>query len=266
MKRIAAVVSVAVVLSFSSVALSPLAFAGQAVKIDKVEHISVDARVALRAYSSLVEQHLASALTALAAVAAGSDAASGQWARISSPLAAIRHRVKAAAAVWYVRPDGSYFTTDEGLTNNNLSDRSYFPSLMAGRDVEGTLVTSKATGKLSAIVAAPIRVGARVVGALGASIDLVKLATIVQRAMAFPSNMVFYAIDSKGKCALNKDTSLIFSFPSALGSPTLRHAVKEMLSTPRGSLSYKFKGAERKVVFMKSKTTGWTFALGLVVR
>lgn len=275
MRRVVAFVSVLTALSPWSVAgasagastgASAGASAGPAVKITTGKQMTVDARVTLRAYTGLVEQHLGSVLTALAAVAASDDARSGGWDRIKTPLATIRHRVKTAAAVWYVRRDGSYFTTDVGLTNKNLSDRAYFAPLMAGRDIEGPLVVSKATGKLSAIVAAPIRVGRRVVGGLGASIDLVKLAKTVQRAMSFPSNVVFYAIDSSGRCALNKDTSLIFSFPSKLASPSLRTAVDEMLSTPRGSLSYLFRGAERRVVFMRSRVTGWIFAIGMVGR
>ena len=247
----------------SSASGSASASANTTAAIAPGRHVTVDARVALRAYTAFVEQRLGSVLTALSAVAAGSDARSGQWDRISAPLAAIRARVGTAAVVWYVEPDGSYFTTEEGLTNKSLADRSYFAALMAGRDAEGPLVVSKASGRSSTIVAAPIRANGHVIGGLGASIDLVKLSKVVQTRFAFPSSVDFYAIDSAGRYALNKATSLIFSFPSKLGSPSLRAAVHTMLSTSSGRVSYRFDGASRTVLYMRSRATGWTFAIGV---
>jgi hypothetical protein len=48
----------------------------------------------------------------------------------------------------------------------NLFDRPYFPSLMAGQSVLGTLVISRSTGKRSVIIAEPVRVASLVIGAV----------------------------------------------------------------------------------------------------
>jgi C4-dicarboxylate-specific signal transduction histidine kinase len=227
---------------------------------------SSDARPMLNAYAALVEQHLSSVLTGLAAVASTEEAASGQWDRIEGPLSEVGRRAPAIAAAWFVRPDGSYFTVDQGLTDQNLSDRTYFPGLMAGSDVFGEVVISKSTGKRSAVVAVPVRAEGRVVGAVGASVDLEKLAAAVDEAMALPSDMIFYALDSQGRTTLHRDTAKIFEFPSDLGTKSLRSAVDRMLRSPRGSVTYRFNGAPRTVLFKHADATNWVFVLGKIGR
>src|SRR5512144_1047273 len=76
---------------------------------------STDARVALRTYAALVEQHLSATLTGLATVAATEEAASGEWERIKIPLSEVSHRIPTNAAVWFLRSDGSYYTVEHGL-------------------------------------------------------------------------------------------------------------------------------------------------------
>jgi hypothetical protein len=200
----------------------------------------------------------------LAAVAASDGVTSGKWARIKPALTQVGDRLTTDAALWFVRPDGSYYTVRNGLETANLSDRGYFPRLMAGQQVWGDLVVSKSTGRMSSIIAVPIRVGQNVVGGLGASIDMVEVAKQVDKAMALPPNMVFYALDSQGRTALHIDRANIFDFPGEVGSPSLRGAVQKMLDSQRGSVTYTFKGAKRTVIFMKSEPTGWIFAIGTV--
>lgn len=225
---------------------------------------TTDATVALRTYTALVEQHLSSVLASLTAVAATDTAASGQWDRIRPALAEVAGSAGTTAAVWYARPDGSYYTVDAGLASANLSDRSYFPGLMAGRPVMADLVVSKSTGKMSAIIAAPIRSAGKVTGGLGASVDLAELSAMVNRVMALPSDTIFYAIDSQARTALHVEGQNIFAYPSQMGSPTLGDAVQKMLRSPHGSVTYTYNGAPRTVVFTKSNLTGWTFALGRI--
>lgn len=226
------------------------------------QSFSIDARTMLRTYAAAVDENLSAALTGLAAVAATGDAASGQWARLRGPLSTVSGKVTANAAIWFARPSGSYYTVQKGLTGLSLADRAYFPRLMAGHDVFGDLVVSKSTGKRSCIVAVPIRSHGHVIGALGASIDLSKLSQWVNTVMALPATMVFYALNAKGETTLHRQTASIFAFPSDMGSPTLEGAVRTMLRSPRGSVTYVYKGTRRTVVFERSAPTGWIFALG----
>jgi hypothetical protein len=223
---------------------------------------TTDARVTLNTYTALVEEHLSWILKGLKALASTEGAVSGDWERIRGPLSELGKGIDTNAAVWFVRPDGSYCTVEKGLTGQSLSDRTYFPGLMAGNDVEGELVRSKSTGKRSVIIATPIRRDGQVTGGLGASVDMEKLAKMLDERMQLPSDMVFYSIDPQGRTALHRDTVRMFEFPSEIGSRSLRNALMEMLSRPAGAVTYTFGGAKKTALFRKSEATGWVFALG----
>ena len=223
---------------------------------------TLDARVALRTYTALVESHFEGILDGAQTLAATGDVKSGDWARIKAPLAIYARGVPTAAAVWFMRPDGSYYTLENGLTDQNVKDRDYFPHLMAGNDVEGALVVSRSTGRKSVVIGAPVIRGGKVIGALGVSVSVEKLAAMVDARLKLPANIVFYALDAQGRTALHRDSHLMFEFPSEQGSETLSDAVKEMLSKPEGVVHYAFRGGARVAVFEASKSTGWVFVLG----
>jgi hypothetical protein len=195
-------------------------------------------------------------------LAATEEARSGEWARIREPLAVLASSAQENAAVWYARPDGSYFTVEKGQAGENLRERTYFPDLLAGRDVLGALVISKSTGKRSLIVASPVLVGGKVAGAVGVSLDAARLAAAVDRAIRFPPEVVFYALDGQGQTALHRAGELIFVFPSDVGSPTLSDAVKSMLARPEGVVRYQYSGSDKTAAFQRSTLTGWVFVLG----
>ena len=90
---------------------------------------AMDAGIALRAYSALVDLEFENTRDALRIVAASENARSGNWARIKQPLLALAKGTPDSAAIWFARPDGSYFTTSDERTGQNLRDRSYFPRL-----------------------------------------------------------------------------------------------------------------------------------------
>ncbi len=218
-------------------------------------------RVGLNAYMALVDQQLEHARDGLRIVAASDNAASGDWDRIKGPLAVFAKDTPTSAAVWFVRPDGSYFTVDAGRMSQNLGDRGYFPGLMAGHEVAGDLVISKATGKRSTIIAVPIYAGGRVIGAVGVSIAMERVATLIDDKIAFPRQVIFYALDEHGQIALHRDPKLSFEFAERLGSKTLAQAVAEMLAKPEGMVRYEFQGAQRTAIFKKSPVTRWVYVL-----
>ena len=222
----------------------------------------VDARVTLDAYRAAVEARLSGVLTGTRALAATGEVRAGDWAGMRGPLMALADTVEDGAAVWFARPDGSYFTVEKGPTGESLRDRAYFPDLLAGRDVVGSLVISKSTGQRSVIVASPVLVDGKVTGAVGVSLDAARLAASLDRAIRFPPDVVVYALDREGRTALHRAGELIFVFPSDVGSPTLGDAVKTMLSKPEGVVEYQYAGSDRTAVFERSELTGWVFVLG----
>ena len=221
----------------------------------------LDARVGLNAYAALVEQEFESTQTGLRALAETENVLSGDWERIAGPLGEFAKGVPTAAAVWFARPDGSYFTTAAGLTDQNLRSRDYFAGLMAGKEVIGDLVISKSTGKRSAIIAVPVRQGDRVIGALGVSMAMEKIAALVDDKIHFPKEVMFYALDRQGQIALHRQSTLLFEFAAQLGSESLTAAVGDMLAKPEGTVRYEFQGAQREAIFIRTQATGWVYAL-----
>lgn len=242
---------------FTAFALLAVAPRGMAAELG----MTLDARVGLNAYAALVDQEFEHTRAALRMLAASDSAASGDWRRIRAPLEVLARSTPTAAAVWFARPDGSYVTADAGPADRSLRDRDYFPALMAGKEVAGALVVSKSTGKRSAIIAVPVTRGGRVIGALGVSVAMEKVAALVDAKIGFPPELMFYGLDGRGQVALHRESRLLFEFAAQLGSPTLARAVPEMLAKPEGVVRYEFEGAPRTVIFRRSEATGWVYAL-----
>ena len=167
----------------------------------------VDAQIGVSALASLADSHLSTYITSFEALALTQGVQSGEWDNMKDLLAQIAPETE--AALWYVLPDGSYYTVEDGMASANLSDRGYFPGLMSGQTVDGALVVSKSTGRKSAIMAVPVMNGNRVAGALGASVFLDTLSNTLRQELDLPSDMMFYAVDAENEVALYSDTTMI---------------------------------------------------------
>lgn len=224
----------------------------------------VDGRIALHALMSLSDAHLRKMADVLTVLARTDDARSGDWARIRGPLAAIAP-MNVPAVHWFALPDGRYWTVEHGRSDATLSDRPYFPSVLAGRTVIGELVTSRSTNRNSAIVAVPVRGRAgAVVGVLGASVHLDSLSAIARAELGgLGDSVIFFAIDSKPLGALHYDTTMIFTDPMKLGDEEMRGAFRQMLAADEGTVTYPFRGSRRTIAFVRSPLTGWRYALGV---
>jgi hypothetical protein len=222
-----------------------------------------DLRLLLNGFAAFSEEHIEGILRGLHILSSTEEVRRGEWDDMKSLLTEFSNSGIAPTAVWFAHPDGSYYTVEKGLTDLNLGDRPYFSSLMEGHDVAGDLVISKSTGRRSAVIAVPVMKGRKVIGALGASISLEEMSGMLERKMGLPKDMIFYALDAKGRTSLHRISSFVFAFPSDMGSKTLKEAANEMLSKKEGVVGYDFFG--RKVVaFRKSQLTGWVYAIGIV--
>ena len=194
----------------------------------------MDTKVGVSAVVALADSHISSYANVLEALAMTQEVQSGDWDEMVGLLAKVE-QAQVPNIVWFVLPDGSYYTVELGKTDQNLSNRTYFPGLMAGNNVLGDLVVSKATGKKSLIAASPVMREGEVIGGLGASIFMDDLSNTLGEELALPDDMVFYATTEAGEVVLHSDTQLIFET-----SPNLA----------------------KNVVYETSPLTGWRFALG----
>jgi len=193
----------------------------------------VQTGVGVSALTALSDSHVSGYISSLEVLAMTQEVQSGDWERMSALLKKVEQS-HIPATVWYVLPDGSYFTVTQGKTAQNLSDRAYFPGLMSGKNVTGDIVVSKSTGKKSAVVAVPVMKDGKVAGGLGASIFLEDFASNLGRDLGLSGSPAFYAVTDEGQVVLHSDTAMI---------------MKENPVLPRD------------VEWQTSKLTGWRFAL-----
>ena len=194
----------------------------------------MDTKIGVSAVVALADSHISSYSNVLEALTMTQEVQSGDWEGMVGLLAKIQ-QAQVPNTLWFVLPDGSYYTVELGKTNQNLSNRTYFPGLMAGNNVLGDLVVSKSTGKKSLIAASPVIREGEVIAGLGASIFLDDLSNTIGEELALPDDMVFYATTEAGEVVLHSDMQLIFET-----SPILA----------------------KNVVYETSPLTGWRFALG----
>ena len=194
----------------------------------------MDTKVGVSAVVALADSHISSYANVLEALAMTQEVQSGDWDEMVGLLAKVE-QAQVPNIVWFVLPDGSYYTVELGKTDQNLSNRTYFPGLMAGNNVLGDLVVGKTSGLKSLIAASPVIKEGEVIGGLGAGISLDDLSNTIGEELALPDDMVFYATTEAGDVVLHSDTQLILET-----SPNLA----------------------KNVVFGTSPLTGWRFALG----
>ena len=224
----------------------------------------VEGRLALASLMALSDGHLQQVADHFQIVANSDDGQSADWTRIRGRLGAVK-QVNVAGLFWFALPDGSYWSVEQGRAAGNLSDRSYWPRLMAGQMVLGDLVASKATGKSTSIVAVPIRSATgSIVGVLGSSIYLDSLSLLLKREIDLRPDLIFFSVDATPIGALQDDPEQIFLDPYALNEPELERAIREMLTREEGVVNYRFRGKGRTVLYRKSHVSGWWYAFGHV--
>jgi hypothetical protein len=224
----------------------------------------VEGRVALASLMALSDGHLLTIADHFQMLANTDEARSADWERIRGPLGSVEN-LNVRGLLWFALPDGSYWSVQGGSTSGNLSDRPYWPRLMAGQIVLGDLVASKATGKSSAIVAVPVHgADGDLVGVLGSSVYLDSLSLRIKRELDLPANQIFFSIDATPIGALQDDPEQIFLDPYDLNEPDLERAIREMLTQEEGVVNYRFRGKARTVLYRKSQVSGWWYAFGRV--
>ena len=243
--------------TFRGAALSMMMLAGLCFAQAFVE---ADAQSLLSAFVSYTDLRIRSVQQSLEILASTAEALSGRWESMKGLLNGYQ-KSDDGLTVWYSRPDGTYYTADKGLMDAKLSDRSYFPELLAGRKVVGALVVSKSTGQRSAVIAIPMKAGGKIVGAIGASLFLDKLSEQVASTLALPRDASFFALAPDGRTALHRKTDRHFLDPRELGSETLKKAANDMLSKPSGETTYEFDNITKKAIYRTSPLTQWKFAI-----
>jgi hypothetical protein len=191
-------------------------------------------------------------------LASTSEVKSGKWENMMR-LLKIYQESDSKLVVWYVLPDGRYYTVDKGLMDVKLSDRSYFADLMAGKRIIGSLVVSKSTGQRSADRRS-IR-GRQGRRRHRASLFLDKLSEEIGSVLSLRPDAAFFALAPNGQTTFHQKTDRHFLDPRELGSETLKRTANEMLSKNAGESTYFFDNVNKKAIYQTSHLTQWKFAI-----
>lgn len=166
------------------------------------------------------------------------------------------------ALYWYSLPDGNYFTSQVGKTDSNLSDREYFPALLAGKPVVGAPIVGKTSGKKSFVIAVPIKKAEKVVGMLGTSFYLPDFWKKLKSQMQLPAKYDFYAVNSQGTTIFDLESvDLLLDKPLQQDSPSLVEAIKKIISSPKGSLNYEWNNKTKTAIYQISEISDWRYVL-----
>jgi C4-dicarboxylate-specific signal transduction histidine kinase len=228
--------------------------------------VEADHRIALHSLMSLADGHLQKIADVYTILATMDSVRSAQWEQIQEPLAAAA-RVNVPAVYWFALPDGSYWTLNDGRAAASLADRAYFPRALAGETIIGEMVVSRATGRSAAIVAHPVRGDDdTVVGVLGASVYLDRLSEIINKEMDLGPDLIFFSLDQTPVVGLHKDPETIFVHPLEEEDPQLTNAIRGILSSEQGVVTYRFRGQGRTIYHRRSPVTGWWYGFGELSR
>ena len=222
--------------------------------------VSADSQSLLSAFASYSDLRITSVRQSLEVLASTTEVKSGRWETMKGLLNTYQ-KSDDGLLVWYARPDGTYYTPRKGLEDVKLSDRSYFPDLLAGRTVVGALVVSKSTGQRSAVISVPVKNGVEVAGAVGASLFLDNLAEEIDSTLALRPDASFFALAPTGLTTLHRKADRHFLDPRELGSETLKKAANEMLSKTSGETTYEFDNVTKSAIYRTSPLTHWKFVI-----
>jgi hypothetical protein len=235
----------------------------QAAAKDTIPTFTVDGKIALYSLMAISDAHMQKLADVLKILATTDAVRTGEWKSMHDPFAELA-RMNVPAVYWFARPDGTYWTLDQGRASAKLSDREYFPRLLAGQAVIGQLVVSRSTKRNTAIVAVPVHgKNNSIVGALGCSVHLDSLSALIRNEMGgLDDGLFFFSFDAKPLVALHADPTIIFIEPMKQEDEGLQAAFREMMSGSEGEVKYIFRGVRRTVLYCKSPVTRWWYTLG----
>jgi methyl-accepting chemotaxis protein len=226
----------------------------------KPASIRLEPQVALNTCMGLVENHLNGVLRTERVIALTSEARSARWESVKPLLERFSKDLATDATVWFMLPDGSYYSTETGgLIAQNLKDRPYYPKIMAGQDVLGDLVISRSTGHRSIVVATPVIENGKVVAAVGVSVNVRLLSGVVESYTKLPDNTYFYTLDSDTRIVLHHLDGRMFKTVSDVGDERLGNEFKAIMNKDQGVFNYTLNGRKMTSIFRKSVPLGWYF-------
>jgi len=159
---------------------------------------------------------------------------------------------EAVQGVNVLDPQGNVVFGDDPAAKGNFGDRDYFKKAIVGEPNVSEPTISRVTNKPVFMVAAPVKVGDKILGIIYARIDLAR----------FSESMVApVKVGQSGYAYMASKSGVVFSHPDPNQLLKLKLGEKEwgkaMVSADSGVSSYEEGGFKKTAVFVRDKSTGW---------
>ena len=244
------------------VALGALLSGCAPARTDSGPTIYVDVRSVLSAFMAYGDERYTAMLDSAKVLARTDEVRSGDWDRML-PLLTAYKETGLASIVIFAQPDGRYASVGKGWQKQRAKDRNYFREFMAGKVARGDFIVSRSTGRKEVVIAVPVKRDGKIVGGLVAGLFLDDISRKVDDILGLPPDMYFFALAPDGTTILHRAASRGLLKPQEQGDPSMTRAVKKMLSTSSGEVTYRYKKVPRRVFYRKSPVTGWVYAVAM---
>ncbi len=190
-------------------------------------------------------------------VAAASVTSEGDWEAIKAIYQ--KSTVDYPGIFLYILPNGEYYTDIRNFTATSLSDRAYFKSLKEGKEVLGYPVTSRSTGKKSAVFAIPVEHDGIISAFTGMSLYMEEINSHVNHLMDLDPSIFILAVDQTGTVMMTNQEKYMYRhvddiIESDPGTFSERLALEE-----EGKIAFENGYGEYYGIFKTEETTGWRF-------
>jgi len=208
-----------------------------------------------------VDNIFATELLRLKSIALETEVQKGDWEFIKAALIS-EESERIPSLYWYALPDGSYYTSEKDKVDADLSNREYFPDLLAGKEVVGFPIVGKTSGKKSIVVAVPILKEEKITGILGTSIYLDELWDLLKEKIMISEKYDLYAVSENGTTMFDLETKdHLLDNVLEQTSESLVDAIKTIVSSDSGKVVYVWNGKDKTAVYRKSPLTGWRYVI-----
>jgi len=136
------------------------------------------------------------------------------------------------------------------------SDRAYFTNAMAGNLNYSDVIISGSTGQPVIVIAAPIHKNGKVVGVIGASIDLSMLTELV--IVDGGEGSYGYIVDRTGKTIAHPNQVFVTEMLDA----TFLEPVQQVIQEKHGTISYEYANDKKLASYVYLNRLGW----GIIVQ
>lgn len=218
----------------------------------------------LSSFETIIENQMNKNLEIQRILSRTAELKSGKW-MLAKELISTYQLYEQFSLIWYSLPDGNYYRSDIGLTDQNLFDREYFPTLLNKNEVFGSVVTGKTSEKKSIVIAVPIISNSEVVSILGSSIFCDEFTDDIVKAINLPQNIFFFVLDSDGNIILNSNKEMLIENTFNEGTTSLKDTSKRIFENTNGYDEFEYNNKLHKIIFKKSVVTGWYYVIGEII-